>query len=98
MHKRILVAVDGSPTSEAALAEAVAAAAGSDATLRLVHVVDSPYSYPDVLYGQVAADLDGVRRAWRQAGEEILAKAGARAREAGVAVEPALLESDGRRV
>jgi nucleotide-binding universal stress UspA family protein len=64
----------------------------------VVHVVDSPYNYPDALYGQVTGDLEPVRRAWREAGEEILARAAARASQARVEAESTLLESDGRRV
>jgi nucleotide-binding universal stress UspA family protein len=97
MHKRILVAVDGSRTSEAALGEALDLAGGGG-QLRVVHVVDSPYNYPDALYGQVTGDLEPVRRAWREAGEEILARAAARASQARVEAESTLLESDGRRV
>ncbi len=98
MHKRIPVAVDGSRTSEAALGEALDLA-GRGAQLRAVHVVDSPYNYPDALYGQVTGDLEPVRREWRwEAGEEILTRAAASARARRVAADSTLLESDGRRM
>ena len=97
MHKRIPVAVDGSRTSEVALGEALDLA-GRGAQLRAVHVVGSPYNYPDALYGQVTGDLEPVRREWREAGEEILARAAASARARRVAADSTLLESDGRRV
>ncbi len=97
MHERIPLAVDGSRTSEAALGEALDLA-GRGAQLRAMHVVDSPYRYPDALYGQVTGDLEAVRRDWREAGEEILARAGASARARRVAADSSLLESDGRRV
>jgi K+-sensing histidine kinase KdpD len=40
MYKRILVAIDGSVTSDLALREAIGLAKDQDAMLRLVHVVD----------------------------------------------------------
>ena len=50
MYKRILVAVDGSKTSNAALAEAIKLAKSRRARLRLIHVVDETTTY-------MAADL-----------------------------------------
>jgi len=97
MHKRILVAVDGSRTSDAALGEALDLAGGG-AHLRVVHVMDSPSTYPDALYGQVTGHLEAARRAWREAGEEILARAATSARARRVAANSTLLESEGRRV
>lgn len=40
MSKRLLIAVDGSPAAQAALAHAIAMAKMEEAELRLVHVVD----------------------------------------------------------
>jgi len=97
MHKRMLVTVDGSRTSEAALGEALDLAGGG-AHVRVVHVVDSPYNSPDAPYGQVTGHLEAARRAWREAGEEILARAATSARARRVAADSTLLESDGRRV
>ena len=97
MHKRMLVTVDGSRTSEAALGEALDLAGGG-AHLRVMHVVDSSYNYPNALYGQVTGHLEAVRRAWREAGEDTLARAAASARARRVAADSTLLESDGRRV
>ncbi len=97
MHKRILVAVDGSSTSNGTLEEAIRLAGEWRAALRIVHVIDSPRSYPEVLYGEVAAELETLWQAWRHAGEGILAQAGVRAREAQLEPELALLESEGRR-
>jgi nucleotide-binding universal stress UspA family protein len=96
-HKRILVAVDGSSVSNAALDEAIQLARSSRAALRIAHVIDVPYSYPDVLYGEVAAELEPAWQAWRQAGERILAEAGARARLDEFEPEVVLLQSEGRR-
>ncbi len=98
MHKRLLVAVDGSSTSSLALKEALELAKQHQAQVRIVHVVDSPYTYPDVLYGQVSADLEAVRQAWRQAGQKVLDEALAMARQGGIAPESALIESGAKRL
>lgn len=99
MARRILVAVDGSSMSDAALDEAVELSRLGHGLLRVVHVIDSPYSYPDVLAGGVStADLEAIRLAWEQGGQQILDRAVARARAAGVEPESALLNSGRRRV
>ena len=98
MYKRVLVAVDGSQTSAAALSEALALVRDRAGDLRIVHVIDSPYTYPEVWYGQVQTDLEALRRAWRKAGETVLDEALALARAGGVPAESAVLESGGQRV
>ena len=98
MHKRILVAVDGSGASNTALKDALELAGVHQARVRVVHVVDSPYTYPDILYGRVTVDLEAVRQAWRQAGQTVLDQAVAMANQAGVDPESALLESDAKRL
>ena len=45
MYNRILVAVDGSDTSNLALKEAITLAKGQHSTLRLFHVVDLTPAY-----------------------------------------------------
>ncbi len=98
MYRRILLAVDGSSTSSAALRAALELARSGQARLRAAHVIDSPYDYPDVMYGHVAGDLEELRQAWRRAGQEVLDQALAVAREARQEPESALVESAGRRV
>ena len=98
MYARILLAVDGSSTSNAALRHAAGLVSDARARLRVVHVVDSPYDYPDVMFGHVAGDLDDLRAAWQKAGEEILDGARAALRRGGIEPEVALLETAGRRV
>jgi nucleotide-binding universal stress UspA family protein len=87
MFKRIMVAIDGSSTANAALHEAVKLAKDQQAVLRIVHVVDivmlaveSPYELREY--------EDSVRRA----GEQMLNQAAAVAREVGIEVETVLLE------
>jgi nucleotide-binding universal stress UspA family protein len=52
MYKRILVAVDGSETADAALQEAIKLAKDHDSQIRLVHIVDltMAYSAAEALY------------------------------------------------
>ena len=96
--QKILVAVDGSGMSNAALEEALQLARERRAKVRIVHVVDSPYTYPDVLYGQFSADLDAVRKAWREAGQKVLDQAVAIAQKKDIPAESALLDSDSKRL
>lgn len=87
MFKRIMVAIDGSSTANAALREAVKLAKDQQAVLRIVHVVDivmlaveSPYELREY--------EDSVRRA----GAQMLNQAAAVAREVGIEAETVLLE------
>jgi nucleotide-binding universal stress UspA family protein len=98
MYTHILVATDGSKTAALAVGEACRLAQGTDARVRIVHVVDSPYAYADAWYPAGPVDVDAVSRAWRRAGQAIVDQAAAQAREAGIAAETALLETGGRRV
>jgi nucleotide-binding universal stress UspA family protein len=66
--------------------------------VRIVHVVDSPYAYPEAWYPAGGVDVEAVDRSWRRAGQTILDQAAAQARGAGVAVETALLQREGQRV
>ena len=98
MYKRILVAIDESQMAEAALGQALELAKAQAASVRIVHVIESPYAYPESWYTEVHADLEALRRVWHQAGLRVLERADALGREIGVAVETALLELDGQRM
>lgn len=96
MYRNILVAVDGSRTSEIALQEAIKLAKELNGRLRIVHVVET-----------VNLNLDGEfpdpNEFWndmRKSGEAILSKVQAAAREAGINAETKLIEIDtlGRRI
>lgn len=96
MYRRILVAFDGSPTSQAALQHAIALARQGEGQLHVVHVVDevtlnwdSSYGNPAPLWQKAAA-----------AGDALLQAAVETARAAGVACDSRLVEMDqlGRRV
>jgi nucleotide-binding universal stress UspA family protein len=80
MYKRILVAVDGSETSNRALQEAITLAKETHATLRLCHVIDLTVIYSD-LDASLSFEFQGVLEA---AGRKVVEKASAAARGAGV--------------
>jgi nucleotide-binding universal stress UspA family protein len=95
MYKKILVAVDGSPTSALGLKEAVKLARDQSARLVLLHIVDelAVTRYPEVVY--YAGDLIG---SLREAGARILAKAEAQVRRSGLRPQAILIDSRGRTV
>lgn len=99
MFKRMLVAIDGSATSNAGLKYGAALAADQHATLLALHVVDDsvmtvnfdasyfPSNYLDTLYETL-----------HENGRKILAKAEALAGGLGVEIKPVLVESGGQTV
>jgi len=84
MYKHILVAVDGSDTSNLALQEAIKLGKEQQAELRLIHVVDESPVYMTVETPYLIADL---QKAMREAGEKVLATCAATARQAGADVD-----------
>ena len=91
MYHRILVPVDGSPTSNAGLAEAVRLAQRLGARIRLLHVVDElPIAVSAEGLGGMSIDLLGLLR---EAGEQVLAQARSRVEAAGVPVDVVLVDS-----
>jgi len=90
MYKRILVAVDGSHTSEQALQEAVRLAREGDGSLHLVHVVDEVILESYSEYGS----WEELREPMRSAGRAILEKSETLAKAGGVKVDTKLLIND----
>jgi len=90
MYTRILIAVDGSATSEHALRHAIGLAKGLSAALRVVHVVDMGVL---PLGPELAIDIGAVTKARRTAGEQVLEKARATCRAGGIEAETRLLET-----
>lgn len=88
MFKRILVSVDGSHTAELALQKAINLAKELQAQLRIVHVVDVININ---LYTEIPNPSE-VSDAMIRIGQEILRKAEAVAREAGIEAETKLIE------
>ena len=96
MYQRILVPVDGSPTSNWGLAEAMKVAKLTGAQLRLLHVVDEiPFALSAGGYGAMATD---VLMVLRQAGEEILQQARTLVKDNGIPVDTVLFDSFGGRL
>jgi nucleotide-binding universal stress UspA family protein len=87
MYDRILVALDGSETSEQALQHAIRLASEQRAKLRLLHVVDEL----GVNLGQTPTP-DAFWIAARKAGDRILEQANARVATVGLEAETKLLE------
>lgn len=95
MYQRILVPLDGSPTSGTGLQEAIALATGQQTRLLFLHVLDD---YP--LFSEVTtpASYQEMLKGMRQHGLEVLSKARQAAEAAGVHTETLLREVTGKRV
>ncbi|AXK40337.1 universal stress protein [Crenobacter cavernae] len=95
MYQRIFVPVDDSETSNLALAEACKLAAEVGAQLRLVHVIDlAQFGWG----GTEFLDASDLQKSIKQAGEQVLGQAEARARNAGAMPETHILESWGDKI
>lgn len=92
MYKRILVAVDDSTTSNAALNEAITLAKALGAALRIVHVADEA-PIRNAVGLEALLDVAQVEDAMRQAGQALLDAAAKKAADAGVQAETGLLEA-----
>ena len=95
MYARILVPIDGSPTSSRGLAEATNLAKDQKAKLRLLHVVDESFLMFD-MYG--TGYWGEVIRTLRQGGEQLIAQARNLISGQGVEVESAMVETTSQRV
>jgi nucleotide-binding universal stress UspA family protein len=96
MYQRILVPIDGSPTSNRGLDEAVAMARLTGGRIRLLHVINE---------SAIGCGLEGAARFWgemaaalQEAGQNIVNLARSRVAEAGIAVDTLLPEISGGRV
>lgn len=90
MYRNILVAIDGSRTSELALAEAIRLAGERQGRLLVVHVEEAVVDFN--LEGSLI-DTVALQEAVRRADQALLARALAQAREAGVEAETRLIEN-----
>lgn len=90
IYQQILVAVDGSPTSEKALDEAIRLAHLMGARLRLLHVIDV-LSYCTG-YETTTVYVNNTLPLMRAAGEELLAKDRQKAQALGVSVDTLLID------
>jgi nucleotide-binding universal stress UspA family protein len=90
MYSKILMAYDGSPTSQHALKQAVELAQGLGASLRIVHVIDMGW-LPDS--PEIVLDLEELAKARRAGGERILTEAREMAQAAGITPETRIAET-----
>ena len=95
MYRRILVPIDGSPTSDRGLKEAIAIARLTGGRIRLVHVLDELVFTTG--YETGATYLNTVLPQMRQHSAQLLAAATERAAAAGVDVDSECVECFGRR-
>ena len=96
MYQKILVPIDGSPTSSRGLQEAIRLAKLTGARLRLMHVVDSlSFATGMEASTMVTAEMLDLMRV---SGQQLLAKARARVEKAGVRVDTVLCDSIAGRV
>ncbi len=95
MYSRILVPLDGSPTSARGLEEAIALASRLGSALHLLNVVDARLLISETgLYAPPNQLLDD----WREAGEKLLANASTKARAQGLVADGRVLCDPGLRV
>ena len=97
MYKRILVAIDGSNTSNMALNEAIELAKDQQATIRIVHVVDLIPTFTDL---ETPSQYLQYQEALRQIGEKALADAKAVADKSAMQAEALMhvIEAPGEHV
>ena len=90
MYQHILVAVDGSPTSNLALLEA-ARLAPAGAQVRVLHVVESPAWTMPMEYG-VVVDTELLHASLIKAGKDILERARTLLKHGGIDARPHLVD------
>jgi nucleotide-binding universal stress UspA family protein len=93
MYSRILVATDGSPTSEQAIEQAARLAKDQQAQLRIVHVIEQS-RLAFAAAGPVAVDLEGILDALRKSGQAALERGRAIAQQRDVQADAAIVGDD----
>ncbi|WP_019657369.1 universal stress protein [Variovorax atrisoli] len=89
VYKHVLVPVDGSPTADCGLQEAIRLAAELGSRLRLLHVIDD---FPMLIEMSSVSSFEAGLQKAREYGESVLGRAQARATAAGVEAETVLRE------
>jgi nucleotide-binding universal stress UspA family protein len=92
MYKRILCPIDGSPSSNRGMFEAIHLAKNQDAKLRFFHVVDTFYPMMDVTAG---FNVIKIAEALNESGKKVLKKAVEAAQKEGLTAEAEMRESVG---
>lgn len=90
MSKRILLATDGSPIADRALAEVIKFAVQGDA-VHIVHVVEDPILWFSSPYGAYV-DLDGTREAMLLDGKRLLSATQATLKDHGLIADTHLID------
>lgn len=90
MYKRILVPIDGSPTANLGLREAIKLAKSQKARLLLLHVVDEHYALAG---GQPGPYVQDMIDSFREGGRRVVGRALELTRKQGVTAQTLLLES-----
>ena len=91
MYQRILVPIDGSPTSTAGLAEAIKLAKLTGARMRVLHVVDEmPFLMSADGYAAMSGDVFTMLK---EAGQAVLEQARLTVHAAGIPVDATLFDS-----
>lgn len=95
MYKKIICPVDGSPTSNSGMHEAIKLAKDQNAKLRFLHVIDTYFPILDVTGDLNVIYIDEILR---KNGKKVLKKAEEAALKAGVDADSKVLEAIGDRV
>lgn len=100
MFRRILVPIDGSPTSNRGLDEAIGLASDQKAKICLLHVIDAMIvpTGPDGLMYMPPSYADDYIRSLRAESKNLLGRAEAKVRKRGIEVETVSLEAVGHQV
>lgn len=99
MFRRILVAVDGTPTSKRGLVTAIALAREQNSELHVLHVIDDTAIVPIFDASGYAGDYFGtIVAGLREAGQKILSKAEVLAAKSGQTIKPKNVETGGQGV
>jgi nucleotide-binding universal stress UspA family protein len=89
MYKKILVPIDGSPTSKRGLGEAIRLAKHHKAKMRLIHVVNEFVVTPTLESGRY---VDDIQQSFREDGRRLLKKAEGLVRKHGLTVDSVMFE------
>ncbi|KQX31916.1 universal stress protein [Variovorax sp. Root434] len=95
VYKHVLVPLDGSPTADCGLQEAIRLAGELGSRLRLLHVVDD---FPMLMEMSSVSSFEAGLQKVREYGESVLSRARAKATAAGVEAETVLREVTQERI